>query len=80
MELQTLTAFFMWCTIVNGSILILWTLIFLLAPDLVYRSQQAWIPLPRESFNVIMYCFIGLFKLLFLVFNAVPYLALLLIG
>ncbi|HAH47210.1 DUF6868 family protein [Gimesia sp.] len=80
MDLQTLTAFFMWCTIVNGSILIVWTLIFLLAPDLVYRSQHAWIPLPRESFNVIMYCFIGLFKLLFLVFNAVPYLALLLIG
>lgn len=79
MDLQSLTAFFMWCTIVNGSVLIVWTLIFLLAPELVYRSQHAWIPLPRESFNVVMYCFIGLFKLLFLVFNAVPYLALLLI-
>ncbi len=80
MDIQTLTTFFMWCTIVNGTILIVWTFLFLLAPELVYRSQNAWIPLPRESFNVVMYCFIGLFKLLFLVFNAVPYLALLLIG
>ncbi|MCA9004252.1 MAG: hypothetical protein KDA70_03185 [Planctomycetaceae bacterium] len=79
MDLQSLTAFFMWCTIVNGSILIVWVLIFLLAPEMVYRSQNAWIKLPQESFNVIMYCMIGLFKLLFLVFNAVPYLALLLI-
>ncbi|WP_417388613.1 DUF6868 family protein [Gimesia sp.] len=79
MDLQALTSFFMWCTIVNGSILIVWVLIFLLTPEMVYLSQNAWIKLPRESFNVIMYCMIGLFKLLFLVFNAVPYLALLLI-
>ena len=80
MDIQTLTTFFMWCTIVNGTILTIWTLAFMFAPDLTYRTQSKWFPIPRASFNVIMYSFLGLFKILFLVFNIVPYIALLLIG
>lgn len=43
MNIQILTSFFMWCTILNGSILILWTLICGFAPDLVYRLQNRWL-------------------------------------
>jgi hypothetical protein len=50
------------------------------APDLVYRLQSIWFPLPRATFDLAIYAFIGLFKIFFLVFNLVPYLALLLIG
>ena len=78
MDIQSLGTFFMWCTVINGSILILWTLFFLLAPDLVYRIQNRWFPIHRETYNAVMYAFLGLFKMLFLVFNLVPYLALLL--
>lgn len=80
MDLTTLTSFFMWCSIFNGGLLVLWTFCFLLMPDLVYRTQKRWFPLPRETFDVVMYVFVGAFKLLFLVFNLVPYLALLMIG
>ncbi len=80
MELQTLTRFFMWCTILNGSILALWSITFLLAPDFIYRLQTKWFPLPRETYNVVIYSFLGLFKIFFLVFNVVPYAALLIIG
>ncbi len=80
MDLQMLTTFFMWCTIINGGLLILWALFTMLAPDLVYRTQSMWFPIPRETFNVVIYSFIGLFKIFFLVFNVVPYLALLIIG
>ncbi|MDX2507317.1 MAG: hypothetical protein QNL62_22970 [Gammaproteobacteria bacterium] len=80
MELQTLITFFMWCTIINGALLLFWTAICSLAPDLVYRLQNRWFPLPRDTFNVIIYSFLGLFKILFLVFNVVPYVALLMIG
>jgi len=80
MDIQTFTTFFMWCTILNGSILTLWTFAFMFAPDLTYRTQNKWFPIPRESFNVVMYSFLGLFKILFLVFNIVPYIALLIIG
>ncbi len=80
MDIQTLTTFFMWCTIINGS-LILWTAVWsMLAPDLIYRMQNKWFPIPRETFNVVIYSYIGLFKILFLVFNVVPYVALLIIG
>ena len=80
MDIQTLTTFFMWCTIINGALLTLWITIFMLAPDLVYRTQSKWFPLPRETFNVVFYSFLGLFKIVFLVFNVVPYVALLIVG
>lgn len=80
MDIQTLTTFFMWCSIINGALLALWVTIQMAAPDLVYRTQSFWFPIPRETFNVIFYSFLGLFKLLFLIFNLVPYIALLIIG
>ena len=80
MDIQTLTAFFLWCTIINGALLVLWTIICMFAPDLVYRTQNKWFPLPRETFNVVIYSFLGLFKIVFLVFNVVPYVALLIVG
>jgi hypothetical protein len=80
MDIQTLTTFFMWCTIMNGSLLVLWTLMLIVAPDLVYRTQSKWFSIPRETFNVVIYSFLGLFKIVFLAFNVVPYVALLIIG
>ena len=80
MDVQALTDFFMWCTIMNGALLLLWSTLFIFAPDLVYRTQSKWFPVSRETFNVVMYSFIGLFKIVFIVFNIVPYLALLIIA
>ena len=80
MDIQTLTAFFMWCTIINGGIFILWTVFSTFAPDFVYRTQSRWLPVSRETFNVVIYAFLGLFKIVFLVFNVVPYVALLIVG
>ena len=80
MDIRTLTAFFMWCTIMNGALLVLWTTMCMSAPDLVYRMQSKWFPIPRETFDVVIYAFLGLFKLLILVFNVAPYLALLIVG
>ena len=80
MSIPTLTAFFMWCTIINGGLLALWTSMFMVAPDLVYRTQSKWFPIPRETFDIVLYAFLGLFKIVFLVFNVVPYVALLIVG
>ena len=77
MDIQTLTTFFMWCTIINGGILILWFIFIVFAPDFIYRIQTRWFPIPRETFNVAMYTFYGLFKVLFIFLNVVPYVALL---
>ena len=80
MDIQTLTAFFMWCTIINGVLLVFWTIMFMFAPDLVYRTQNKWFPISRETFDITLYSFLGLFKILFLFFNLVPYIVLSIIG
>ncbi len=80
MSIEVLTTFFMWCTIINGSILVIWTILFMAFPDLVYRTQKKWFPIPRETFTVVFYSFLGLFKIVFLFFNVIPYVALLIIG
>ncbi len=80
MDIQTLTTFFMWCTIINAGVFVLWVVVCIAAPDLVYRTQRLWFPIPRETFNVVMYSFLGLFKVFLLFFNVVPYVALLIIG
>lgn len=80
MYMQTLTSFLMWCTIINGSLLVFWTLMLMVIPDLVYRTQSTFFPIPRETFTVVMYAFLGFFKIVFLAFNLVPFVALLIIG
>jgi hypothetical protein len=80
MDIQMLTTFFMWCTILNGGLLVFWGLWCLIAPDLVYRIQSRFYPMPRETWNPIMYGFLGFFKIMFLVFVLIPYLALLIVG
>lgn len=80
MDIQTFTSFFMWCTIINTGFLLFLALVYLLAPDLTYRLQSKFIPISHETFQVVFYSFIGLFKVLVLVFNVVPWIALLIIG
>ena len=80
MDIQTLTTVFMWCSIMNGALLLFWITMCISVPDLVYRTQSKWFPIPRDTFNVVMYSFLGLFKIFFLVFNVVPCIALLIVG
>jgi hypothetical protein len=70
----------MWCSIINGTLLVFWIIMLILAPDMVYRTQYKWFPIPRETFNIVMYSFLGLFKIVFLIFNIVPWVALIIVG
>ncbi len=80
MTVALLTEFFFVCSVINGCLLALWVALMMFAPDLVYRTQYKWFPIARESFSEVMYRFLGLFKLLFLLFNLVPWIALKIIG
>ena len=59
---------------------VLSVIMFILVPDFVYRMQSGLFPVSRETFNVIIYSFLGLFKIVFLIFNVVPYVALLIVA
>jgi hypothetical protein len=79
MDLQILTQFFMWCTIINVVLVIGTALIWLFGADFVYKMHGRFFPMPRETFNAIFYTFIGIYKLLVYVFSLVPWIALLII-
>jgi hypothetical protein len=79
MNIQKLTAFFMWCTIINGGLLVLAIIVGIIGLDLVYSVHGKLFQIPREALNVAYYSFLGLYKIVWLVFNAVPYVALLII-
>ena len=80
MSIQMLTAFFMWCTIINAALLIFSAVMIIPAQDLVYRIHSKWFSISREAFNIAIYSYLGLFKVVILVFNVVPYVALLIIS
>jgi hypothetical protein len=79
MDMPTFTTFLMWCTVINAALLVFWTAMLFLTPDLVYRTQSKFFPIPRETFDVLIYSFLGLFKIFFLIFNLVPFVALLIV-
>ncbi len=78
--MQFLIHFFMWCTIINGGLLILWVLCQMIMPGMLYRTQVRFFPMDRERFNQVFYLFLGIYKIFFVIFNAVPYIVLLIIS
>lgn len=76
MDMETLRQFFLWCVLLNGGLVILYALICAVGGGWIYRAHHRWFPISRETFDVVLYAFLGLYKLLFIVFCLVPYLAL----
>jgi hypothetical protein len=80
MDIDSITAFFMWCTILNFALLVLSSLLCICAGDWAYRIHSKWFSISRETFNVAIYSFLGLYKGLIFVFILIPYIALLIVG
>ena len=76
MDIQTVQQFLMWCTIINGGLLIVSSLIFAAAGGLIYQIHSTFFPMSRETFNVAIYSILGVYKILFIALNLVPYVAL----
>jgi hypothetical protein len=75
MNLETLRNALLWCGIINYALLLLWAALTVLAPGLV-RWNARWFGLSTEQFNAIQYGLMVLYKLLIILFNLVPYIAL----
>ena len=76
MNIKKITAFFLWCTIINGCLLVFVFIIGIIAMDLVTSIHSNLFQIPHEVINVAYYSFLGLYKIVWLVFNVVPYVAL----
>ena len=80
MTLEVIRSALAWCTLINWGLMLWWFLFFTLAHDLMYRIHSKWFNITVEKFDAIHYAGIAFFKILVLMFNLVPYLALRIAG
>lgn len=80
MDILALTEFFKWCTIINAGLLIVAWLILMAMPGFVYRMHNRFFDISRETFDTVMYSTFAVYKVIFIVFNVVPWMALLITG
>ena len=80
MDIAAIKAFFMWCTIINFGLLMFTFVMVSVLGDWVYGIHSKIFSISRESFNVTLYAFLGVYKILVIVFCAVPWIALVIIG
>ncbi len=80
MNYQQIKSFFMWCTLINGCLLVTSVIIGVAGMDFVYAIQGQMFHISRSFFQQSFYCFLGVYKIFWLVCNVIPYLALIIIG
>lgn len=68
--------FLIWCTVIDYAILFIWFGAFVFVHDRLYRMHSRWFKVSVETFDGIHYGGLAVFKLLILVFNLVPLIAL----
>ena len=76
MDITTLTEFFKYCTIINFAILLISTIT--MRTDLIYNVHTKfgiWEG-SKEAHKQLGYSVLGNYKILIMIFNAVPYFAL----
>ncbi len=68
-----------WCTLLNVGLLIVSSAIAITARRQICRLHGNLFGINPSSCGVALYCFLGIYKVLLLVFNLVPYLALVIV-
>ncbi|MGA1205554.1 MAG: DUF6868 family protein [Opitutales bacterium] len=80
MTLEIIREILGWCTLINLGLLLWWGAAFFLMHDFVYRIHSRFFHLSMEEFDKIHYAGMACFKMMVLVFNLVPYLAMRIVG
>jgi hypothetical protein len=79
MSIDTARGFFLWCSVINYVILLLWALPVMFWRDGLYRLWGRWFRLSTEQFDVINLSGMSLYKIGIILFNIVPCIALYLV-
>jgi ABC-type branched-subunit amino acid transport system permease subunit len=80
MTIEVARTFFLWCTVIDYGVLLVWFLVFVFAHDWVQRVHGRWFRLSREQFDALRYAGISIFKIGIILFNLVPFVALPILG
>jgi len=78
MDLNQWIEFFQWLTIINMGLFILNVLLIIAFKNLLARMHSRLFGISQETILNITYGWLGVYKIFIIVFNLVPYLALLL--
>jgi hypothetical protein len=79
-NIETARGFFLWCSVINYALLIIWAVPFMIWRDRFYRLWGRWFRLSTEQFDVLNICGITIYKIGVILFNLVPCIALYLVG
>lgn len=80
MTIELIRVILGWCTVINIGVLLVWLLFLVFAHDLVRRWHGKLFSMPAENFNAIHYKGMMYYKLGIILFNFVPYLALVIVS
>jgi len=69
-----------WCTLINFGLLVAWGLLMVAPHEWVHRLCGRWLRLSAEQIDAINFAGILLYEILIILFNLVPYIALLIVG
>jgi hypothetical protein len=76
MSIETARSFFLWCSVINYAILLVWVVLATLGRDWVYRLWSRVFRLSLEQFDILNIGGITLYKTGIVLFNIVPCIAL----
>ncbi len=76
MDLELLRTFLGWCTLINFGLLMLSFGMLALAGGWVRKIHGRWFPMPAEDMIRAHYGMLGTYKILVIIFNVVPWIAL----
>lgn len=76
MNVAILREFFMWYTIINLGLFIWAAIMCATCKSFIQRVHGKIFDLPPQTINAILYGFLGVYKIVFIVFVLVPWIAL----
>jgi hypothetical protein len=76
MTIEMVRSTLLWCTVINYGLLLLWSLLYILPHQWMYRLWGRWCRLTAEQFDALNFAGIMLYKMGILLLNLVPFVAL----
>ena len=80
MSIEIFKGFLLWCLIANYVVLIVWFLVFVFWRKWLIKLHTRWFNLTPESFDIVHYGGMAVYKIGILLFNLAPFVALCIIS
>lgn len=76
MTLEQLTSLFKWMTIINIGLLVLSSVFVMVLRNIMCKMHGKLFGIKEDNVAIVAYGYLGMFKVLVIVFNLVPYISL----